>query len=123
MIPEISMRQARRIPPRPPRRGATRGRGSPTAGGRHRDALDLDRGFRAVAQLHRELERAPIARDRRGTVAANERAVGEEVVREVLRTEVPRRLRHGKRLARHRFDDVELAEAHEDLQRARSARD
>ena len=87
------------------------------AGQRHRNALHFHRSLGAVTELDRQLECAPVARQRAGTVAANERAVGKKMVREVLRTQVTRSLRQRKRFARHRLDDFEFAETHQDLQK------
>jgi hypothetical protein len=56
-------------------------RTSSIAGQRHRNALHFHRSLGAVTELDRQLECTPVARQRAGTVAANERAVGKKMVR------------------------------------------
>jgi hypothetical protein len=72
------------------RREPQRARRLSAAGGGHRDALNLGADLGPVIDLDRELERATVPRQRVDAVAADERAVGQKMVRKMFRANVAR---------------------------------
>src|SRR6266545_822089 len=72
----------------------------------------------AIATLDGQLERTPVARPGSHAVAADQRAIGEKVMREMRGAQIVLALRIRERFARHRLDDVELADTDQHLHEA-----
>ena len=92
---------------------AQRALGVAVARGGHRDALHLEARLDDVAQRKRGPQALAVALLGLRRVAADERAVGEEVVREVLGARIA--ARPLEQLARHRLRALDLAQRDEHL--------